>query len=102
MDKKKITLATVKSFINKEMKAEKLYIANFLSFDGMVDCVMPSENKAFRKAVKSERMSDNDLGVSGAWFVKGSRDSFEAFENDEYKGIEVYNCCGSFILATTK
>lgn len=102
MDNKKITLATIKSFINNEMKNDKLYIASLSSFDGMVDCVMPSDDKNFKKAVKSERNSENDLGVAGAWFVKGSRDSFETFENDEFKGFEVYNCCGSFILATTK
>jgi len=96
---KKITLATVKSFINKN---PALFISNRSSFDGMVDCVMPTDDQDFTAVVRIEDACRNRLGVQGAWFVLGGGDRFNEFENDQYKGIEVYNCCGHFILATAK
>jgi hypothetical protein len=96
---KKITLTTIKSFIKKN---SELYIKNLSNFDGMVDCVMPSQETGFRKAERKEWCSDNTLGIIRAWFVRNSRVSFEVYEDDYCKGYKVYNCCGSFILATKK
>jgi hypothetical protein len=96
---KKITLATVKKFIRDN--AGKLYISTGSTFDGMVDCVMPCADKGFTLAQTPDEGQNhsNKLGVQGAWFVFGSRDSFSAFEADGFTGIKVYNCCGSFRLA---
>jgi hypothetical protein len=96
---KKITLATVKSFIRKN---PNLYINCKSSFDGMVDCVMPNDNQGFEPIKPSDRNSSNTLGIEGAWFVLGGGDRFYPHEDDNFEGIEVYNCCGSFILATRK
>ena len=96
---KKITLATIKSFIKKNTE---LYIKNESNFDGMVDCVMPNKDVAFTKAERKDWCSDNTLGIIGAWFVRNSRDSFSIYEDDQYTGYKVYNCCGSFILAIAK
>jgi hypothetical protein len=94
---KKITLATVKSFIRK---TENLYINERSKFDGMYDCVMPIENDGFSKAEKTDRHLDNTHGVHGAWFVGQSRDYFTPYNDGKFQGYEIYNCCGKFILAT--
>ena len=100
MTTKKITLATVKSFVKKNF--DNLYIRNDSDFDGMQDCVVSTGDSSFRKVETDERCSDRTLGIKGAWFVGSSRDYLKSYENDNFKGIEVYNSCGSFILAVAK
>ena len=44
-------------------------------------------------------------GHEGVWLVgssSSSRDHFNLYEDEKYIGIEVYNCCGTGILATLK
>jgi hypothetical protein len=96
---KKITIATVKSFVRKNI--DGLFINVKSKFDGMTDCV-ESRHDGFGKAAKTEDHKDHTLGVSGAWFVGGSRDYFTAFENEDYTGIQVSNSCGRFVLAIKK
>lgn len=93
---KKITKATVKSFIRKNR--QDLLINVKSRFDGMVDGVMPVES-AFATAKQTDRHIERTLGIAGAWFVGGGDDRFEAYEENGFKGYVVYNCCGSFILA---
>ncbi len=93
---KKITRATIKSFINNN----EIYIKEESKFDGMTDCVENIQGSSIRLA---ERITEGsnlkyNLGIQGAWFVGSSRDYFEAYEIDGYKGYRVYNCCGSFVL----
>ncbi len=97
---KKITIATIKSFIRKNQGS--VYIKVNSTFDGMIDCVATNKDAAFNKAEKTDRSTENTLGISGAWFVGRSRDHFNVYENGSYKGFEIYNCCGSFIIATIK
>lgn len=97
--KKRITLATIKSFIKK---SENLHIKCESSFDGMVDCVIDNPNQVFRKAVPADKAFPNNLGIAGAWFVFGSRDYFSHYEDQYFVGYSVYNCCGSFIIANAK
>ena len=92
------TLTTIKSFIRKN---PALYISTKSRFDGMVDCVMPCDDKDFSPVQPSDGYK-NTLGIAGAWFVFDSRDSIWAYEDEHFKGYEVYNCCGSFILAIKK
>lgn len=94
---KKITKATLKSFIKNNQG--KLYISNKSSFDGMVDCVMPSGNNSFQLAVSADHAHENNLGIQGVWLVGGSRNSFREVDVKGFKGINVYNCCGEFTLA---
>ena len=50
-------------------------------------------------AQKDENNASHTLGVNGAWFVGDSRDYFTAYDDGQFSGYEVYNCCGSFVLA---
>ena len=93
---KKITLATIKSFIRKNDGALLINVTS--RFDGMTDCC-ESRNGGFEVAQKTDRCSENTLGIEGAWFVKGSRDYFKEYSDGERTGYEVYNCCGRFVLA---
>ena len=99
----KITLATVKSFIRK---ANTLYIKNISHFSGMTDSVEQFENPKFKAVeftmAKKGYYQDNQLGIFGAWFVFGGRDQFTKYDDSEYIGYEIYNCCGSFLLVTPK
>lgn len=97
----KPTLATLKSFFRKN--EGKLFIAVKSDFDGMVDCVMPCSGK-FKPATKSERVHQisNDLGYNGVWLVGSSRDHIKPYYDDDLIGYEVYNCCGSWIVAVSK
>jgi hypothetical protein len=100
---KKITLATLKSFIHRELKNDNLYIKKESDFNGMADCVMPVENSDFIKV--KYPIDENDkysLGIKGLWLVGQSRDSFRDWSNDEFMGFEVFNCCGSCIVAMKK
>jgi hypothetical protein len=96
---KKITLATLKTFFNKN--SDNIYIKELSRFDGMVDCVMPTKDD-FSQVKRREDISDNDLGFSGCWLVGSSRDSISLYEDDIYTGFQVYNACGSWIAATPK
>lgn len=97
----KITLATFKSFIKKN--EGKLYIDNRTTFDGMVDGIVSCDDDGFRKAVSDEgRFGKNSLGISGVYLVGSSRDYFTPYEDDNFVGYHVYNCCGSFNLCVKK
>jgi len=98
--KKKITLATLKSFVKKN--AEGLFINVRSKFDGMTDCVQNVGNQFTKAEIRPDINAAYTLGIRGAWFVGSSRDYFSHFEDDTFIGIEVYNCCGRFILAVKK
>jgi hypothetical protein len=98
MINKKITLATVKAFAKKNK--ENLFIKETSRFDGMVDCVMPIDNPTTKKTTFSKNQKGNDKGINGAWFVGG--DIVRPFEDQIYTGFEVGNCCGTFLVLTTK
>jgi hypothetical protein len=95
---KKITKATFKSFVNKN---SDLYLKERSSFSGMTDCVEPL-NGGFEPVQIRNEYLDNTLGISGVWMVGHGGDRFSTYEDDNFKGIEVYNCCGCFIVATRK
>lgn len=91
----KITRTTIKSFIKKNF--DNLYIKTKTSFDGMTDCVEAVQDD-FHKIIK-EDYNEYTLGIVGAWFVGQSRDYFREYNDGNFKGYEVSNCCGRFILA---
>ena len=93
----KITKATFKAFLRKN--EGKLFILEKSRFDGMVDCVMPNENAKFNPMVKTDRIHENNLGYNGVWLTH-SGNSFSEYNQNGMKGIAVYNCCGSFVVAT--
>lgn len=89
---KKITMATLKSFIRR---SESLFVSVEYAFDGRVDCVTVSGDCGIHPVSK-----ENAIGTNGVWCVGSSRDYFEYCEEGEYFGIRVYNCCGSSKLLT--
>lgn len=93
---KKITKATLKSFVKKNI--DSLYIEKKSEFNGMVDGVERCAG-GFVKVERTDLHVENTLGVKGVWIVNGSRDYFTAYQGAGFVGIEVYNCCGSFVLA---
>ncbi|MEY5020578.1 MAG: hypothetical protein RJA91_113 [Pseudomonadota bacterium] len=96
---KKITKATIKSFIKKN--SGKVYIQLESKFDGMIDGIR-SINDRFSIAQPESKNEKYTFGISGAWFVGHSRDYFKAYEDEQFSGYYIYNSCGSFILATKK
>jgi len=96
---KKITMATVKSFI-KHNKGD-LFVSFRASFDGMTDCVEQLKGVPYKAEDTTEHL-EHSLGIKGAWFVGSSRDYFRLYEDEMFKGIDVSNCCGHFILAVIK
>jgi hypothetical protein len=122
---KKITKATFKSFIKKN--EGKLFVQNIAHFSSHSDMVeyLPSDERTFKKLEKitisdmdyriAERRgttrewlenytfnSENTLGYEGIYLVNHSRDSFRDYEDDQFIGINVYNCCGNFTVAIQK
>ena len=96
---KKITRTTIKSFIKKNF--DDLYISTRTRFNGMIDCVDACADQSFHKVERDERerIHDTSLGIKNAYFVGSSRDYFQPYDLDGFKGYEIYNCVGSFILA---
>jgi hypothetical protein len=94
----KPTRATLKSFIKKNF--DNMFVSEKSRFDGMVDCVMPSGDNSFTKALRPTYPHDNNMNVQGVWCVGGGRDYITPYEKDGFKGFDVSNCCGHFIVAT--
>ena len=96
---KRITLATFKSFVRHNLY--DLHVNVVREFDSSIDgCAW--RNTGFSPANAAETVWQNNLGISGIWLVGGSGrsgDSFRAYDENGWKGIAVYNCCGSFIVA---
>jgi hypothetical protein len=93
---KKITLATVKSFVKRHQN--ELLINVTSRFDGMTD-MCESRHDGFKPVKNTDRHVENTLGIEGAWFVGHNRDYFSPYSAHGYTGIEVSNSCGCFILA---
>jgi hypothetical protein len=108
---KKITVATVKSFIKKNLSALMVRVKS--SFDGMQDMVTENECSGFSPAqcrdyycnetfkyVPVSADNKHSMGIMGVWFT--GRDRCHAFETDTHRGFEVYNCCGNWFVAVAK
>ena len=96
----RITKATFKSFLNRN--AGKLWIKCASSFDGMVDMVTQDQQAEFNFIEETGFTVKHTLGIKRLWLVGQSRDYFTAYEDAEFKGIEVSNCCGNQIVAVRK
>lgn len=92
---KKFTMSSLKSWIRKNV--DTLQIRESTRFDGMVDCVMPSEDQSWGKVGSINFTDKHTLGISCAWFVGESRDYlYPKTVNDKIVSVFVSNCCGSF------
>ena len=96
---KKITLATFKKFLRDNHG--NLFFMPESSFDGMTDSVEFTKS-APRKVTYTPEYSQYTLGISGVWLVGSSRDYFQPFEDQLFKGISVSNSCGSFSIGIMK
>ena len=114
---KRITIATVKSFIRRNRAA--LFVREQSCFDAMQDMVTNSYRNEFAPAAPRQNQIYCDgwdslppkyinvsedhpttLGLVGVWFCGG--DLCEKFENDDFTGYKVYNCCGTWFVAVAK
>lgn len=93
---KKATMATVKSFIRKNINT--LLILTKSRFDGMTDGCEPTGQIGFVLASKTETYISHTLGIHGAWFVGQSHDYFTPFNENGIIGFHICNCCGSFSI----
>jgi hypothetical protein len=100
MTTKKITMASVKSFVKKNFNG--LYIKLDGSFDGMIDGIDWKKDSQFVKADLDTQHYEHTLGIKGAWFVGRSNDFFTKIENESFEGIKVSNSCGYFTIAIKK
>ena len=96
MKNTKVTLATVKSFITRNLSS--IQLKTLSRFDGMCDGVRSVDDAAFRKpdVSKFNKADAAQMGISGVWFVRDSRDYFTKIDTPEWTGYEVYNCCGTW------
>ena len=97
---KKITRATVKSFIRRHR--DNLFIRIDSKIQGYDDGKSRIHGATFNAATVSNLADEITLGVEGAWFLgRGfvGGDYFESFQRDGYEGIEVFNRMCSFVLA---
>jgi len=100
MNNKKITLATLKSFVNKNKG--KLFINIKSSFDGMTDgCERRHEGFNVAKP-ETVFTYEHTLGIHGLWLVGSSRDYFTPYEDEDITGIDISNCCGRSIIGILK
>lgn len=99
--KKKITLATLKAFAKRNQ--DNLFVKKESSFSGMNDMVNNLPDPQWEKtSIDLEKTNYYRTGIQGIYIVGQSNDYFKIYEDETYFGIEVYNCCGSSILATEK
>lgn len=94
---KRITKSTFKSFLKRN--AGNLEIRNVSHFDGMTDGVEQLENNGFRPLIEKTFRSipECDLGLDGVWLTHTAGDNRFADYQDG-RGIECYNCVGSYIV----
>ena len=97
---KKITLASLKSFAKRN--EDKLFFKEKSGFSSMSDMVEQNSNPEWHKSKVSLDKVYYRTGIDGIYTVGSSRDYFEIYQDDDYYGIEVYNSCGSSILAIRK
>lgn len=95
---KKITKATFKSFVKKNLK--NLYSVCFSDFDGMQDCVTAVEQKLAKVTTFDWSRGYGDCGMPNVWLCGGGDDRFGEIEYKGMKGIQCYNCCGHWAVVT--
>jgi hypothetical protein len=93
---KKITKATFKSFLKKN--PGKIYVKTRTRFDGMTDGIEDCQDQGWSLARAADHTFENNLGIAGVWLVGGSRNYFREVKEENFTGIDVYNCCGHFMV----
>jgi hypothetical protein len=91
----KATKATLKAFLRKN---KDVMFRRLSYFDGMYDGVVDSRDNGFERLEGPFNPDDkNRLGFAGLWFT--SNDLITPYNKEGMRGFEIYNSCGSFVLA---
>lgn len=99
--KSKITIATLIAFAKRN--EGKIYSKEESSYNGMTDGVEKTNGYWQPSKIKTKgEQQFYKTGIDGVYTVGGSRDYLTIYEDSQYYGIEVYNCCGTTILAVKK
>lgn len=98
--KKKLTLTHLKGFLKKDPK--NLWISHRTAFNGMIDCVDTCDDQSFKPAVFNDEKVVQSVGVEELTVVGDSRDHITIYEDDDFYGLSVYNCCGESVVAYPK
>lgn len=95
----KATIATLKSFLKKN--DGKIYVYNSSSFDGMFDMVQDNPGATWRLSPHKYNPDDKNYLGHKHWIYCVGRggDIVTPYCKDGFTGFEVYNCCGSFVVA---
>jgi len=96
----KITKATIKSFIRKNEGC--LYIKHLSKWDPTDDSLRSLSDPVFVRAEEPKEIDNYNLGVYGLFWMSGIRNTVYPFNNGEFQGYEIANCCGRWILAIYK
>jgi hypothetical protein len=97
---KKITRATIKSWIKRNF--DNLYVKKCSRFDGMTDGIETIKNAGFEVIERTSEHLERTFGIKGVWFVGDGRDWWTEYNDEEFTGWDIHNCCGSFVLAIRK
>ena len=96
METKKITRATFKAFIKKNIA--NLYTVCFSEFNGMTDGLDFYEDPEVHKETTYDFGNKYTLGLSNVWLCGDDR--YSLIEYNGMHGIKYYNCCGSGAILT--
>lgn len=96
---KRITKATFKSFVKKNI--HNLWLEQAYSFDAQIDGIRQCDKSFKRVIIDPNDLSKPNLGVPGIW-ITDSGNLFTEYQSESFCGIEVYNCCGCFVIAIEK
>jgi len=86
---KKITKATIKSFLRKNQG--KVYCQTLSYFDGQIDGTTYCKESEWKLTDKAD-----------AAMIDIMRNYFSPYEDKDYIGYNVYNCCGNYNIAIRK
>ena len=92
---KKITRATLKSFIKRNLGSLYLDIVNDHSGYSIF------EPKGFQVAKEETKSSDHNLGIVGLWTTI-TGDELTLFEDDKYVGIKIRSVVVNNVIAVKK
>lgn len=92
---KKITRATVKSFIRRHR--DHLFVMSISSFDGQEDARMAFDKPEFLSVEVWDVNNQRTLGVEGVYFRENT--SFKAYSGHGFEGFEVSHSGADFVLA---
>lgn len=96
---KKITKATLKSFIKKNLN--NILVGYKSSFNSMSDMIEETKCNFSKLNIDKYDEKKSTLGLFNL-HLHVDRLYIENFETSEYKGYNVYSCCGEYNIVIVK